>query len=87
MGGVPVYDITPRHQDLDLPLFGSTCGPAWVITEPDYRTLRDLGRTRIRADLPSALRLDIWKDFKHAGDASTPTTPRRRRQRRRLHRN
>ena len=71
-GVVPVYDIMPRYQDLDLPLFGSTFGLAWVITEADYRTLRDLGRTRIRVELPSAIQLDIWKDFKHAGDGIHP---------------
>jgi hypothetical protein len=71
-GVVPVYDIMPRHEDLDLPRFGSTFGLAWVITEADYRTLRDLGRTRIRAELPSAIQLDIWKDFMHAGDGIHP---------------
>jgi hypothetical protein len=71
-GVVPVYDIMPRYQDLNLPLFGSTFGLAWVISEADYRTLRDLGRTRIRAELPSAIQLDIWKDFKHAGDGIHP---------------
>ena len=71
-GVVPVYDIMPKYQDLDLPLFGATFGLAWVITEPDYRTLRDLGRTRIRAELPAAIQVDMWKDFKHAGDGIHP---------------
>lgn len=71
-GVVPVYDIMPRYQDLDLPLFGSTFGLAWVITEADYRTLRDLGRTRIASEVSGALVLDIWKNFRHIGDGIHP---------------
>jgi hypothetical protein len=63
---------TTRYRDLDLPFFGSSYGLAWVIGEADYDTLRDLGRTRIRAELPAAIQLDIWKDFRHSGDGIHP---------------
>jgi hypothetical protein len=71
-GIVPIYEIMPRYQDLNLPLFGSTFGLAWVITEADYRTLRDLGRTRISSEVSGALVLDIWKNFRHIGDGVHP---------------
>jgi hypothetical protein len=64
--------VAPRYRDLDLPLFGAAFGLAWVIGEADYGTLRDLRRTRIQAELPGAIVLDMWKDFKHAGDGIHP---------------
>ena len=71
-GVVPVYDVAPRYRDLDLPLFGASFGLAWVISEADYGTLRDLRRTRIQAELPSAIQIDMWKEFRHAGDGIHP---------------
>jgi hypothetical protein len=71
-GVVPVYDVAPRYRDLDLPLFGATFGLAWVISEADYSTLRELRRTRIPAELPAAIVVDMWKEFKHAGDGIHP---------------
>jgi hypothetical protein len=71
-GVTPVYDQYPRYSSLDLPLFGSLFGLAWVINEADYNTLRDLSRTRLQAELPAAIVLDIWKDFTHRGDGIHP---------------
>lgn len=71
-GVLPVYDVAPRYRDLDLPLFRTSFGLAWVIGEADYGTLRDLRRTRIQAELPAAVQVDMWKDFKHAGDGIHP---------------
>ena len=72
-GITPIYDVYPSYQRLDLPLFQSLFGLAWVIGEADYNTLRTLVSTRLRAELPSALVLDIWKDFVHIGDGLHPT--------------
>ena len=71
-GVVPVYDMAPRYRDLDLPLFGATFGLAWVITEADYGTLRELRRARIQAELPAAIVVEMWKEFKHVGDGIHP---------------
>ncbi|NRF70007.1 SGNH/GDSL hydrolase family protein [Aquincola sp. S2] len=71
-GLTPIYDVHPRYEDLDLPLFRSMFGLAWVIGETDYRALRDLVRMRLRAELAGALVLDIWKDFRHGGDGVHP---------------
>ena len=71
-GMVPVYDVAPRYRDLDLPLFRSAFGLAWVIGEADYGTLRDLRRTRIQAELPAAVVVDMWKEFTHIGDGIHP---------------
>jgi hypothetical protein len=71
-GVTPIYDVYPRYQDLDLPLFRSLFGLAWVIGEADFNTLRDLTRSRLNAELPGAIVLDMWKDFHHQGDGIHP---------------
>jgi hypothetical protein len=71
-GITPVYDIYPAYERLDLNLFRSQYHVAWVIGAQDYNTLRDLEKNRIRTELPSALVLDIWKDFNHIGDGLHP---------------
>lgn len=72
-GITPIYDVAPRYSKLDLNLFRSLYGLDWVIGEADYNTLRQLTHNRIRAELPSAITLDIWKDFVHMGDGIHPT--------------
>lgn len=72
-GLTPVFDIMPRYRQLDLNLFRSLYGLAWVIGESDYNTLRSVTATRVRAEVPGAIQLDIWKDFVHIGDGIHPT--------------
>ena len=72
-GITPVYDIYPRYERLDLIHFRDTFGLAWVISEHDYNQLRDLSRSRLKAELPQAIVLDIWKDFEHLSDGLHPT--------------
>jgi hypothetical protein len=71
-GLTPVYLVQPRYEDLDLPLFRSRFGLNWVIGEADYRALRELVRTRIGAEVGSAVVLDVWRDFTHLGDGVHP---------------
>jgi hypothetical protein len=71
-GITPIYDVSPRYERLDLNLFRMQYQLAWVINEQDYNTLRSLAQSRLRAELPSALVLDIWKDFTHIGDGIHP---------------
>jgi hypothetical protein len=71
-GITPVYDVHPRYRDLDLPLFRTMFGLAWVIGEADYDTLRELSRTRIRAEVSGAIVVDMWRDFTHIGDGIHP---------------
>lgn len=71
-GLTPVFDVHPRYHDLDLPLFRDTFGLAWVIGESDYRHLRELVRSRLRAELGGAVVLDIWQGFRHGGDGIHP---------------
>jgi hypothetical protein len=72
-GLTPIYDIYPSYERLDLALFRTLYGLVWVIDEADFDTLRALSRDRIRAELPGAIVLDIWKDFVHIGDGIHPT--------------
>ena len=72
-GLTPIFDMMPRYNQLDLNLFRSLYGLAWVISEADYNTLRHLTSTRIRAEVPGSLVLDIWKDFANIGDGLHPT--------------
>lgn len=71
-GLTPVFDMYPRYESLDLPLFRSQFGLAWVIGEHDYRQLRELVRSRLRAELGGAVVLDIWQGFRHGGDGIHP---------------
>lgn len=72
-GITPIYDIYPAYNKLDLNLFRTLYGLNWVIGQPDFHTLRHLTRTRIHAELPAAIQLDIWQDFVHMGDGIHPT--------------
>lgn len=72
-GLTPIYDVTPRYESLDLPLFKSRFGLHWVISEDDYNQYRTLHMTRIGSELPGAILLDIWRDFEHAADGIHPT--------------
>lgn len=72
-GLTPIYDITPRYESLDLPMFKTRFGLQWVISEDDHNLYRSLHQTRIQNELPGALVLDIWKNFVHRGDGIHPT--------------
>ncbi len=71
-GLTPVYDMHPPYDRLELNLFKSLFGLAWVISQNDYDTLRTVTRGRIAAELPNAIVLDIWKDLVHIGDGIHP---------------
>ncbi|HYD81240.1 MAG TPA: hypothetical protein VEC06_15650 [Paucimonas sp.] len=71
-GITPIFDVYPRYESLDLPLFRSLFGLQWVIGAQDYNTLRNLAQSRLKSELPGALVLDIWKDFTHIGDGIHP---------------
>jgi hypothetical protein len=73
-GVTPIFDVYPRYERLDLPLFRTLFGLAWVIDAHDYGVLRQLAQTRLRAELPGAVVMDIWKDFVHLGDGLHPNT-------------
>jgi len=71
-GITPIFDVYPKYEDLNLELFKASAGVAWVIDEQGYNTLRDLVQTRLAAELPDAIQLDIWKNFTHIGDGLHP---------------
>lgn len=71
-GLTPVYDVMPAYSKLNLPLFQQLNGQVWVIGENDYTQLREVIRSRISADLPDALLVDMWRDFQHIGDGIHP---------------
>lgn len=71
-GLVPIYDVMPAYNNLNLPLFQQLNGQVWVIGENDYNQLRDTLRSRLQTALPDALVVDIWRDFKHIGDGIHP---------------
>jgi len=72
-GLTPIFDVMPRYKQLDLPLFQSLYGLAWVISEADYNALRTVTSSRVRSEVPGAVVLDIWKDFVNIGDGIHPT--------------
>lgn len=72
-GLTPIYGSMPTYKQLDLPLFRSLYSLAWVIGETDYNTMRSVTSSRIRAEVPGAVVLDIWRDFAHIGDGIHPT--------------
>lgn len=72
-GLMPIYGSMPAYKQLDLPLFRSLYGLAWVIGEADYNAMRTVTSSRVRSEVPGAVVLDIWKDFTHIGDGIHPT--------------
>ncbi len=72
-GITPVYDLLPRYEDLDLPLAGQLFGLSWMIGEADYNQMRNIHLSRIAAELPQAIQVDMWKGFEHGGDGLHPT--------------
>ncbi len=71
-GLIPIYDVYPSYDDLNFPLFRSLVGLNWVIGRTTYELLRNSHRTRIAAQVPGAVVLDIWKDFVDIGDGLHP---------------
>lgn len=71
-GLTPIFTSYPKYEDLDFPLFKTSANVAWVIDEHDYNTLRDLVESRLEAELPAAIQLDVWKEFNHIGDGLHP---------------
>ncbi|MFC1684422.1 SGNH/GDSL hydrolase family protein [Pseudomonadota bacterium] len=70
---IPVYDVYPPYSTLDMPSFQAAAGLYWVASEANYNALRDLHRTRLQAELPGAVVLDVWADFEHMGDGLHPS--------------
>lgn len=71
-GLTPIFDVMPAYRRLDLNLFRTSYGLAWVIGEADYNTLRNVTYSRIRSEVPGAVVLDMWRDFRHIGDGIHP---------------
>jgi hypothetical protein len=78
-GLTPIFTSYPKYEDLDLELFRTSSNVAWVIDEEGYNTLRGLVESRLAAELPDAVQLDIWNEFSHIGDGlhPDPTTARK----------
>ncbi len=72
-GLTPIFGTMPSYKQLDLPLFQSLYGLAWVINEADYTAMSAVTSSRVRAEVPGAVVLDIWKDFVHIGDGIHPS--------------
>jgi hypothetical protein len=71
-GLTPIFTSYPKYEDLDMELFHASSKVAWVIDEEGYNTLRGLVESRLAAELPDAIQLDIWKEFTHIGDGLHP---------------
>lgn len=71
-GLTPIFTGYPKYQDLDMELFRASSNVAWVIAEQDYNTLADVVHSRLAADVPGAIQLDIWNEFSHIGDGLHP---------------
>lgn len=72
-GLTPIYGAMPSYKQLDLPLFRSLYGLAWVIGEADFNTMRTVTSSRILSEVPGAVVLNIWRDFEHIGDGIHPS--------------
>lgn len=72
-GLTPIYGAMPTYKQLDLPLFRSLYGLAWVMGETDYTTMRTVTSSRILSEVPGAVVLNIWRDFEHIGDGIHPS--------------
>jgi hypothetical protein len=71
-GVTPIFALAPRYESLDLPLFQAKFGLYWVISEQNYKTMRNLIQQRLSNELPNAVVLDIWREFTHIGDGIHP---------------
>lgn len=71
-GLIPIFPIRPAYDDLDLPLSGQLFGLAWMIDRTTYEAIGLAQQTRIAAELPGAVQLNIWQGFTHLGDGTHP---------------
>ena len=71
-GLIPIFEVMPKYEDLDLNLFKSLFGLSWVIDESSFQYLRQQMQSRITNELPQAVVLDVWKNFVHIGDGIHP---------------
>ncbi|AWB65739.1 hypothetical protein C2869_04480 [Saccharobesus litoralis] len=73
LGITPIYGTAPAYQNLDLPLFRDTLGWDWIVSEYAYNLYGSIYKSRIQAELPSAIFLDnMWQGFEHLGDGLHP---------------
>lgn len=72
-GLTPIYEVFPAYSDLNLPLFQQTYHLQWVLSEQDYNALRDRYRSRLVAEFPEAMVLDIWQGYVAMDDGLHPT--------------
>ncbi|GAB2842385.1 hypothetical protein GCM10027277_06940 [Pseudoduganella ginsengisoli] len=71
-GLTPIFTGYPKFEDLDMEKFRASSNVAWVIDEQGYNTLRNIVETRLAADLPDGIQLNVWKEFNHIGDGLHP---------------
>ncbi len=71
-GLVPIFDLLPAYDKLDLPLTAAVFGLNWIADEAYYNTMRNLQHSRLTTELAGAVVLDIWADFEHMGDGIHP---------------
>lgn len=74
LGITPIYDKYPAYSELNLPLTQQLYKMYWVLDEEGYNELRDLHNSRIAAELPDALIVDMWRKFIPIRDGLHPNS-------------
>jgi len=62
-GLVPIFDLFPSYENLNLLLIAVAFGLNWIADEAGYNTMRDLQHSRLTTEIAGAVVLDIWADF------------------------
>lgn len=74
LGITPIYDKYPAYSEMNLLIAQQLYGMEWILDEKQYNELRDLHNTRIAADLPDALIVDMWRKFTPTNDGLHPNS-------------
>jgi len=74
LGITPIYDRYPAYSEMNLPLSKQVYGMNWILDEDGYNELRDLHSSRIAAELPDALIVDMWRKFTPLNDGLHPNS-------------
>ena len=68
LGITPIYNIYPACSEETEATAAESWGLLWWIDVEDCNYLRDLHRTRIAAELPDALLVDVWRGSTPSAD-------------------
>lgn len=71
-GITPIFSKAPTYEAIDWETVRGRFNWPWIISKDNYEIFSDLRLSRLRAEVPNAIFLDVWQGFEPMADGLHP---------------